>query len=882
MVKQMKKLFLFLLVGIFLIGFTSGSVDWRNGIIGYWSFNDTGTNTSSLNIANSSFNFTIGPALLFNNTACRISNCLIALNGSTSNKALGNTTNITHSGNQLTISAWINLSSVNQSTTSLFLAKTFNLQNDERSYQLAMFGSDQVGGENNILGATLYAGSLQGMLVGPKLIKGNLTYVAYTINTTTASLYISGKLYNSTTGSFLLNGSSGPLNIMNRGDGATPANSSLDEVGLWNRTLTPDEIDNLWNNGQGLAYNTNIPLTVNLISPIDTSSGFLHNINFTANYQMNGTSLLNATYFIWNSDGSLFNRTTVTVTGSISNSSILQINNLPNGNYSWNVLGANSTSTKFASYNFSFTVIATTVNTQTYNASTYETATESFAINLTYDSSYWNSIGAILNYAGVNYTGSQTGSGNNIIFNRSSVNIPTVSVPTNNNFYWTFSFSNSSTTVYSNSSITAQTVNPIFFTLCNASNNVTYTNFTFKNETAGQESITASITSSFFYWLGSGTVNKTYTLINSSVNTNYAFCFMPSTYTLNLQPNIQYTNPASIGRVYNPSPSLYTNSVTSTVLYLLPTSLGIYSRYVTQSTAGGIISGVAVLVTRTLGGSTINVGSGSTDDSGLFAIFLDPTAQYDYVFSKSGYNTNSFSLTPNSVDTYTVYMSSTGGSSSGQVTNGSTIGQNLSYSILPSNSSLLNNTDYIFQFTVNGTGIIRISQNITNASGYQLGYTGSGLIQNSINTGNYSIIIGLYKIETSQENFTFSKTWTVQNSYSGRYSLYTVMKSWDLYNFTYDYYRVIAVIITLFLFIGGLSKFEVIDTGESKIGVGILILWAYSVVGWLTMNISVVDPAYALTNSNIYALQQNVNQYGLALIATLAGIAYGGIKEAFN
>lgn len=588
--------------------------------------------------------------------------------------------------------------------------------------------------------------------------------------------------------------------------------------------------------------------TVSLVTPTDGTITNNPIINFNATSSVVGSTLTNMSLYT-NSTGTWkLNKTAITT--GLSNSTNFTLS-LADGFTLWGFQACASDGTCGFSSNRTVKVdtVSPFIASVAYNATTYEMLTESFSINATLMTS------AILNYGGTLYTATING----------DTASTSISVPIgigNKSFYWIL---NNGVT---NSSVYNQTVNPTLFGLCNSTLTIPYINYTFKNETTNQESVTASITSTFTYWLGSGIINKSYTFSNSTLNSNYQFCASPSSMTFNILPSIQYTNPTSVSRTYSPTATIYTNTTTNQVLYLLPTALGIYSRYVTQSSGGGIISGVNVAITRTLGGSTIQVGSGVTDSAGLFAIYLDPTASYSYAFSKTGYNTNSFTLTPNSLDVFTVYMSSQGGNSV-IVTNGTSIGTNLSMIITPSNSTLLNNTAYTFGFNVNGNGLTFISMNITNSSGYQLGYAQgvNGLISTLISTGNYSSLIGTYTIKTSTENFTFSKTWIVGDYYQGTYSLFTVMKSWNLYGFGYDYYRIVFIVLTLLLAMGTLSSFEVVDTNESKIAVGVFIIWIFSYVGWLTIPISVINPS-----NSFYVVNQFANQYLIAIIATAGGI----------
>lgn len=510
-----------------------------------------------------------------------------------------------------------------------------------------------------------------------------------------------------------------------------------------------------------------------------------------------------------------------------------------------------------------------TENNQSYNPSTYETAKESYILNLTYDSTM--SISANLYYNNVSYPSTQIGSGNNILFNS------TLDVPIGNNtgvIYWQVNIGGN----YFNSTIKTQQVKALNISICGAAPlNLPYFNFTFKNETTNQEFVSASISSSFVYYLGDGLVNKTYTYSTSSETGSYAFCVDPSDRSVNIQPNIQYTNSYSQPRSYNPAVNSYSQTGQTTALYLLPTALGTYARFITSVAGGAPISGVAAVISRSLGSSTINIASGITDSSGLYAVFLDPLSSYNFQFSKAGYVTNSFSVAPNFAEPYNVYLTPVGGSGT-YIQNGTQIGTGLTIAITPTNGTLLNNTSYVFGLNVTGTGITFISMNITDSNGISLGYISgtNGLITLTANTGNSTYLIGTYVIKTATETISRSNQWIIGNYYTGGYSLFALMTSWDLYNFDYDYYKIIIVLVVLLGAVGGLSAIEVIDTNESKISLGVFIIWGFSYVGWLTMNIAIVNPS-----SPFYHLNHYANQYGIAIISTIIGLALAW-KEVFR
>lgn len=219
-------------------------------------------------------------------------------------------------------------------------------------------------------------------------------------------------------------------------------------------------------------------ITVNLDAPINNSKFVRASNSFNASY-VSGTDLQNATYYVWNSTGRIYNDSVTSVITGTTNSTSETISNLIVGNYSWNVLACSTNYCKYAENNFTFGRESLIENSQTYNATTSSGNSETFLINLTYDSSTWSSITSVLYYNNTAYTGTKTGTGDNILFSR--LIDPFATVLTNHTFYWTVSLINSTATLYLNSTSYNQTVSSLLIDDC-ASYTTLLLNYTVKDE----------------------------------------------------------------------------------------------------------------------------------------------------------------------------------------------------------------------------------------------------------------------------------------------------------------------------------------------------------------------------------------------------------------
>jgi len=213
-----------------------------------------------------------------------------------------------------------------------------------------------------------------------------------------------------------------------------PFDGQIDELGIWNRTLSSDEIVKLYNQGFGLGFGE--ILAINLISPIDNKIFSLEkDINFTANYSSN-EGMVNGTYYIWDSDGDVVNQTTRAVPPT-TNSTTLLIEEFDSGIYTWNVYGCSNVECNWGTSNFTFTWREFEVINEDWNNLTIEGNVERFDLNITLNEGFQIS-SATLVYNNTNNLGTFTNiAGNNYTISR-LINVPPVTTQTNISFYWSF------------------------------------------------------------------------------------------------------------------------------------------------------------------------------------------------------------------------------------------------------------------------------------------------------------------------------------------------------------------------------------------------------------------------------------------------------------
>ena len=731
----------------------------------------------------------------------------------------------------------------------------------------------------------------------------------------------------------------------NGGNAATDYEGLMDEFGLWNRTLILSEVEQLYNNGIGITFTDVFPILPNitLIAPANASIFTASNVTFnvtvtddsgvqnvtlfidgianeTNNSGVNGTYIFERnmsedshnwsigakdnenltsnssvrTFLInsvnpsviinspigrqsnikigdnetvtWNiTDVNLeacvldYNGANTTLNCTANITSFLYVNGINTLNIFANDTAGNSnTTTTTWDYNI------TQVN-QSFDSPVFTTSAQTFTINITINSAFTDTPtspsiiyngttttgGSVTSVGGDNYTLSQT------------IDIPDI---VNGTSDWLFSFTLNSSLF--NSSTLQQTTTRLDLINCNANS---FINFTFKNETLAEEDVNATFDSNWNYFIGSGTVSRTLSFTNATENPFYGFCLNAVNDTLFTRVNVSYSNSESQQRQFRPTLLTLTNVTADQVLFLLPTVDGLFNTFRTEDTLGNTIIGARGTITRTLGGSPITVAIDVTDGSGLVIFFLDPDITYTATFSATGFADNVFTFVP-TTDLRTVIMGSVAA-----VTGGSNISLGLSYTIIPTNATLNNGTSVTFQFNVSSFETITfMGFNISNGTTTLLlvNQTGNGSISGALNTGTNRSFIGVFTITTINETLIITRTWVIEQSFIGDYSIFRQFTLFNEYNFR-DFIRLLIVLSTLAIIMIFMSREIGIDE-EVKMAVGILIVWAFSIVGWLDTGIALTS-----SSSNINNLTQFSNQYGIAIVSTVAA-AYFILRRVFR
>ena len=268
-------------------------------------------------------------------------------------------------------------------------------------------------------------------------------------------------------------------------------------------------------------------------------------------------------------------------------------------------------------------------NSQTYNTISYESANEQFKINLTYDYNNYGLSGNII-YNNVSYTGLISGSNENKIIT-SNLTIPNIngSIP----FYWNITLTNlSGYNFYYSSNNYTQTVNKIYFEICNYTSpiNVTILNFTTIDE-SNSNLVNSWFKGTFYY------ANKNYSYQDlTQTSNNYSFCSNLNV-NLSVSADIQYGASGFLDRTYYLYNENLNNLTTLINLPLLNSSLGTPFYFnVRQGT--NIVSEALVYIEKyyTGLGNYTTISIRKTDSDGKFQEYLELNQKYRFTIKKDG------------------------------------------------------------------------------------------------------------------------------------------------------------------------------------------------------------------------------------------------------
>lgn len=323
----MKYIITFLLLGILII--LSSSIVLGQSLFNptsIWNFDETGFPLIAKD-SKGLLNLTLNTAILRMQTG-KLNNAL-RVNNSGSNVAINSTNvpnNLILDKNPFTIAFWINASNGDGGTGYILLGSQGNTA--------TRWSIGTMSGNNNV---SFNTNSVTTLTSPNTTLSGSYNRVVFVREGTGSNqfkVYLNNINVRNTTLSNNFSDNTDTFRINSANGGSTGFN--LDDVRIYNNyAWTTSDVNTDWNSGNGMAINS---LIVNLNTPADTSFQLNESILFNASANFaSGTinGLRNATLYLYKGN-TLFNQTTINMTGSINNS-LFYVSGFTVDNYKWNV-----------------------------------------------------------------------------------------------------------------------------------------------------------------------------------------------------------------------------------------------------------------------------------------------------------------------------------------------------------------------------------------------------------------------------------------------------------------------------------------------------------------------------------------------------------------
>ena len=249
-------------------------------------------------------------------------------------------------------------------------------------------------------------------------------------------------------------------------------NGTIDEVGVWNRSLTLSEISDLYNLGTGISPKS----AVTLNSPVDNYNTTNKNITFNCTSTASNEFNISNISLYHNETGTWEVNQTNRTTHRGNSTTLFYVDFSDYDSIEWSCHSCTNDSSCSFGNNRTVNIRRLVVNSETYSTSTTEGNLETFIANVTTSGLYINT--ATLTYNSTEYMGTLIQEGFEYLIS-TTLNVPAISTDTNFTFNWTFLMEDDSTITSDshNQSVMALTIGT-----CSTTNNITILNYTLYDE----------------------------------------------------------------------------------------------------------------------------------------------------------------------------------------------------------------------------------------------------------------------------------------------------------------------------------------------------------------------------------------------------------------
>ena len=422
----------------------------------------------------------------------------------------------------------------------------------------------------------------------------------------------------------------------------------MDEIQVFNRTLTPEEVTELFN--EGIPTNPLIEITTTLNSPADNNENLTGTeVLFNCSALSSASStIVNISLWTNQSGTWVLNETEdFTGIGGIKNTSVFT--KIIAETFDWTCKAFNSNGvSSIASPNRTINVVEFIEDNFDFNSSVLESSLQTFTLTITTNTGI-NIQNADLIYNGTIFTNIDRVLVSGNTFNLTKqITIPQItegSGSQNKSFFFNITIVNEETgqTIVVESSIQNQTVTELVFGFCDGGDfDVPMLNFTFINEISGVEiNATANATTfqaTFLVGLDEDSLIKTFTVNNVSSNqSRYNFCTNKTTNRFITDMQLFYTADTFTDKNYFLNLAPLSNVTNEIDLFLIDEGIGIeFFIGVEQNLFS--LTGATISIAKFFVGEGVfkTVEIDTTDGAGKITAFLDLNKDYKFTITKDG------------------------------------------------------------------------------------------------------------------------------------------------------------------------------------------------------------------------------------------------------
>lgn len=226
--------------------------------------------------------------------------------------------------------------------------------------------------------------------------------------------------------------------------------------------------------------------------------------------------------------------------------------------------------------------------------------------------------------------------------------------------YGTYHFNATASNSTNSTSTNTRTVYSGYgFSFCNATNNNTYLNITFRDEITNDPLNVSLDLSNWVYTITDTNMNGTYTYSNSTALSSNSYCFYPEYEEITLSSILtRYSASGYATKTLQYRDYAFSNITNNTVVYLISlvdSGATPVTFQLSDAATSAVLEDARVKISREISGTTALINDGYTDAAGSISYYMSPIYAYSVEVSKEGCTTATYTITPTG-STYPIAM----------------------------------------------------------------------------------------------------------------------------------------------------------------------------------------------------------------------------------